>query len=358
VKSLCDSPPCRVRRLVEERCSKNEAQRGGGRIGASTLRSFFIPLFTRVRGNSHSPKFEVASDPPGAAPSIPQRHGGPPSAPKRGDHVPFVAPMCIKRLRLATSRPPEKSSHPRTGPNRTSSVRGSEKLACRIVHGPLPGPRGWLLWRCAMVSAVISGLHRRIPLWRHRKRLSRRLVGPRRRGVYDTRGTTTRVGAGRRRARHERRGGTMERRRVRPASGTAGPARAFLLTLAVGLLAGLLLGLLVGFFLGRIGSGGGGEQAAPPAPPARTVTGSRRPFRPPRGPSPRRRGPHRRSRPRLRPPPDRRAKHASVFRVHRPPEGAGVAFRRSRVLGAPRFGGPEHPSTRKENPANFCCTAF
>lgn len=177
--------------------------------------------------------------------------------------------------------------------------------------------------------------------------------------MYDTCGTTTRVGAGRRRAQHERRGGTMERRRVRPASGTAGPARAFLLTLAVGLLAGLLLGLLVGFFLGRIGSGGGGGR--PPLPRLRHAPRrSRRPFRPPRGPSPRRRGPHRRSRPRLRlrPPPDRRAKHASVFCVHRPPERAGVAFRRSRVLGAPRFGGPEHPSTCKENPANFCCAAF
>jgi F0F1-type ATP synthase assembly protein I len=58
----------------------------------------------------------------------------------------------------------------------------------------------------------------------------------------------------------------MERRRVRPASGTAGPARAFLLTLAVGLLAGLLLGLLVGFFLGRIGGGGGGGGQRPPLP--------------------------------------------------------------------------------------------
>ena len=46
---------------------------------------------------------------------------------------------------------------------------------------------------------------------------------------------------------------------------TAGPARAFLLTLAVG----LLFGLLVGFLLGRIG--GNREEAAPPVPPARTV---------------------------------------------------------------------------------------
>jgi hypothetical protein len=61
----------------------------------------------------------------------------------------------------------------------------------------------------------------------------------------------------------------MGRRRViSPASRrSAGPARAFVLTLAVG----LLLGLLLGFFLGRI-VGGDREGAAPPVPPARTVT--------------------------------------------------------------------------------------
>jgi hypothetical protein len=58
----------------------------------------------------------------------------------------------------------------------------------------------------------------------------------------------------------------MGRRRTGPASRAAGPARAFLLTLAVG----LFVGLLLGFFLGRIG--GNREQAAPPVPPARTVT--------------------------------------------------------------------------------------
>jgi hypothetical protein len=57
------------------------------------------------------------------------------------------------------------------------------------------------------------------------------------------------------------------RRDIRTASGSPGPARAFLLTLAVG----LLLGLLLGFFLGRI-VGGDREGAAPPVPPARTVT--------------------------------------------------------------------------------------
>jgi hypothetical protein len=60
----------------------------------------------------------------------------------------------------------------------------------------------------------------------------------------------------------------MGRRRfIGPASRSPGPAKAFLLTLAVG----LLLALLLGFFLGRIGGGDRGG-AAPPVPPARTVT--------------------------------------------------------------------------------------
>ena len=45
----------------------------------------------------------VASDPPDAAVTTPQRHGGIPSAPKRDDYVPFVASWCIKRLQLATT---------------------------------------------------------------------------------------------------------------------------------------------------------------------------------------------------------------------------------------------------------------
>ena len=58
--------------------------------------------------NIHSRKFAVASDPSSAAPSTPQRHGGNPSASKCGAYVLFVAPSCIKRLRLTTSQLPEK----------------------------------------------------------------------------------------------------------------------------------------------------------------------------------------------------------------------------------------------------------
>ena len=56
----------------------------------------------------------------------------------------------------------------------------------------------------------------------------------------------------------------MGRRRVGSVSRSAGPARAFVLTLAVG----LVVGLLLGFFLGRIGGGNRGE---PPRPRHRPV---------------------------------------------------------------------------------------
>src|SRR5215211_1775539 len=60
------------------------------------------------------------------------------------------------------------------------------------------------------------------------------------------------------------------RRRARPGRMTVRLERAVLIWLVTFAL-GLLLGLLVGFFLGRI-SAGNRERAAPPVPPARTVT--------------------------------------------------------------------------------------
>jgi hypothetical protein len=57
----------------------------------------------------YSPKFAVASNPSGAAASTQQQHGGPPRASERGDYVPYVAPSCIKGLRLVTVQLPEKS---------------------------------------------------------------------------------------------------------------------------------------------------------------------------------------------------------------------------------------------------------
>src|SRR5919112_1683028 len=58
------------------------------------------------------------------------------------------------------------------------------------------------------------------------------------------------------------------RRDIRTASRSPGPARAFVLTLAVG----LLLGVLLGFFLGRVGADDREGATVAPAPPARTVT--------------------------------------------------------------------------------------
>jgi len=43
-----------------------------------------------------------------------------PLASKRGDYVVFVAPFCIKGLRLVTAQLPEKSWHIEPGLNRTS----------------------------------------------------------------------------------------------------------------------------------------------------------------------------------------------------------------------------------------------
>jgi hypothetical protein len=60
------------------------------------------------------------------------------------------------------------------------------------------------------------------------------------------------------------------RRRASPGRTTVRLERAVLIWFAT-FAVGLLLGLLVGFLLGRI-SAGNREEAAPPVPPARTVT--------------------------------------------------------------------------------------
>jgi hypothetical protein len=58
----------------------------------------------------NSTKFKVASNPSNAAVSNPERHGSTTSEPKRGDQVAFVAPLCIKGLRLVTLQLPENFS--------------------------------------------------------------------------------------------------------------------------------------------------------------------------------------------------------------------------------------------------------
>jgi hypothetical protein len=66
----------------------------------------------------NSPKFVVASVPSSLATNAPPRPGGTPSAPKRGSYVPFVAPLCIKLLRLVTMQLPENS-----GPLERDSIK-------------------------------------------------------------------------------------------------------------------------------------------------------------------------------------------------------------------------------------------
>jgi hypothetical protein len=68
----------------------------------------------------NSRKFTVANGPSGASPSTQLQHGGTPLASKRSDLVPFVAPICIKGLRLVTGQLPEKSSPIGAGINRPS----------------------------------------------------------------------------------------------------------------------------------------------------------------------------------------------------------------------------------------------
>jgi hypothetical protein len=63
-----------------------------------------------VEKKGYSRKFGVASDPQSAALSPRERHGSTTSEPKRGDQVVFVAPLCIKGLRLVTLQLPEKFS--------------------------------------------------------------------------------------------------------------------------------------------------------------------------------------------------------------------------------------------------------
>src|SRR5215208_783204 len=73
------------------------------------------PQYARTSPNPNSAKFAVASYPSCTASSSRQRHGGTSSASKRGDYVVFVAPLCIKRLRLVTEQLPENFWRPRTG---------------------------------------------------------------------------------------------------------------------------------------------------------------------------------------------------------------------------------------------------
>src|SRR5215204_7124786 len=74
-----------------------------------------------------SRKFAVASDLSSSAPSTRVRHGGASSGNERRDLVAFVAPLCSKALRLATSQLPENSRPIGPGPTelRLNGVLGN-----------------------------------------------------------------------------------------------------------------------------------------------------------------------------------------------------------------------------------------
>src|SRR5215212_3779775 len=84
-----------------------------------------LDLIHRSAWNRYSRKFAVASDPPSSAARAQERHGGTVLGSKRTYQVAFVAPLCIKGLRLVTLQLPEKFPSHRTGADRTSQRRRS-----------------------------------------------------------------------------------------------------------------------------------------------------------------------------------------------------------------------------------------
>jgi hypothetical protein len=81
----------------------------------------FSPLFTGVRGKKNSRKFAVANGSPTHRQALDNRLCRIRLASKCGDFAPFVAPLCIKWLRLVTTQLPEKFWPLKTRVGRTSS---------------------------------------------------------------------------------------------------------------------------------------------------------------------------------------------------------------------------------------------
>jgi hypothetical protein len=75
------------------------------------------PPYSRSAWKRNSRKFGVASDPLSSAPNTRERHGGTTSGRFGPDLVGFVAPSCIKGLRLVTAQLPEKFSPVGLGTN-------------------------------------------------------------------------------------------------------------------------------------------------------------------------------------------------------------------------------------------------
>jgi hypothetical protein len=79
-----------------------------------------LSRFSKQFQRETSAKFTVANDQSDASPSTPLQHGDTLLASIRSDLVPFVAPICIKGLRLVTVQLPKRSSPIGPGINRTS----------------------------------------------------------------------------------------------------------------------------------------------------------------------------------------------------------------------------------------------
>src|SRR5215216_4839115 len=87
------------------------------------------PQYARTSPKTNSRKFTVASGSSTQWQALDNRPWCSSPAPKRGDLVAVVAPMCIKWFRLVTMQLPEKFSPIGLGTNRSSHIRLSRKFA-------------------------------------------------------------------------------------------------------------------------------------------------------------------------------------------------------------------------------------
>src|SRR5215208_3525831 len=118
------------------------------RLGWARHTTLIHPLAWKKKRNS--PKFTVANGSSTHRQALDDRPCCSPSAPKRSDLVLFVAPLCIKEVRLVTARLPEESSPFGPGLNqlpllrvlRSSATEPSRKLtAYRAMLDPHGGCR-------------------------------------------------------------------------------------------------------------------------------------------------------------------------------------------------------------------------
>src|SRR5829696_9183140 len=106
--------------LTNERTSKNSNGRWLADPSRSPPRTSEKDLIHRSAWKWNSRKFTVANGSPTQRQPHDNRPCCTPLTSKRSDLVLFVAPLCIKGLRLVTGQLPEKSSPIGPGLNRTS----------------------------------------------------------------------------------------------------------------------------------------------------------------------------------------------------------------------------------------------